>query len=73
MRQKIALTNDNKHIQSFKVVYDQLFAEFQANLMAEYKLMKEAYILDYTNNYQININEKQANIDEFVATIDDKK
>ena len=35
--------------------------------------MKEAYIDDYTNNYQININEKQNNIDEFVATIADKK
>jgi hypothetical protein len=41
--------------------------------MTEYKFMKEAYIQDYKNNYQININEKQANIDEFVATIDDKK
>jgi len=43
------------------------------NLMSEYRLMKESYVLDYKNNYQININEKQANIDEFVATIDEKK
>jgi len=28
VRQKIALTNDNKHIQSFKTTYDKLFAEF---------------------------------------------
>lgn len=35
--------------------------------------MKEAYIDDYKSNYQININEKQANIDEFLATIDEKK
>lgn len=41
--------------------------------MAEYALMKEAYIQDYKNNYQININEKEANVYEFVATIDDKK
>jgi hypothetical protein len=41
--------------------------------MSEYKLMKEAYIQDYKTNYQININEKQANIEEFVATIDEKK
>ena len=73
MRQKIALTNDNKHIQSFKSTYDRLFKEFQGNLMAEYALMKEAYIQDYKNNYQININEKEANVYEFVATIDDKK
>jgi len=58
VRQKIALTNDNKHIQSFKTTYDRLFREFQMNLMGEYKLMKESYIEDYTNNYQININEK---------------
>ena len=37
--------------------------------MAEYALMKEAYIQDYKNNYQININEKEANVYEFVATI----
>ena len=41
--------------------------------MAEYALMKEAYIQDYKNNYQININEKEANVYEFVATIDEKK
>ena len=41
--------------------------------MAEYKLMKEAYIHDYKENYKSNVNEKQANIDEFLATIADKK
>lgn len=35
--------------------------------------MKEQYTIDYQNNYQINVNEKQSNIDEFVATLDDKK
>jgi hypothetical protein len=35
--------------------------------------MKEQYIIDYQNNYQINVNEKEANIGEFLATIDDKK
>ena len=28
VRQKIALTNDNKHIQAFKITYDKLFKEF---------------------------------------------
>ena len=41
--------------------------------MAEYRLMKEAYIFDYKNNYQININEKEANINDFLDKIDDKK
>ena len=43
----ILLTNDNKHIISFKNTYDKLFQEFQANLFEEYKLMKEAYIVEY--------------------------
>ena len=73
VREKIALTNDSKHIKEFKGVYDRLFASFQKELLEEYKLMKEQYIIDYQNNYQINVNEKQANIDEFLATIDEKK
>lgn len=35
--------------------------------------MKEAYIVEYKNNYQINCNEKQANIDQFIETIEEKK
>jgi uncharacterized protein YdcH (DUF465 family) len=35
--------------------------------------MKEGYILDFKNNFQINMNEKQANIDEFIETIEQKK
>jgi hypothetical protein len=36
-------------------------------------MMKEGYISDYQTNYQINLNEKQANIDEFLETMEDKK
>ena len=35
--------------------------------------MKEGYIQDFKNNYQINMNEKQANIDEFIETIEQRK
>ena len=42
-------------------------------MFEEYKLMKEAYIVDYQNNYQINCNEKQANIDHFIESIEEKK
>lgn len=42
-------------------------------MLNEYKLRKELYIEEYTQNYQINLNEKQANIDDFVGTINDKK
>ena len=51
IREKIQLTNDNKHVQGFKSNYDRLFQEFQSNLFEEYKLMKEAYIIEYKNNY----------------------
>jgi len=59
VREKIALTNDSKHIRDFKKVYDRLFGDFQRQLLDEYKLMKEQYTVDYQNNYQINVNEKQ--------------
>lgn len=35
--------------------------------------MKEGYIMDFKNNFQENLNEKQANIDEFIETIEQKK
>lgn len=42
--------------------------------MAEYRQMKEAYIKDYQYNYQMNLEEKQNNIDEFLnVTIENKK
>jgi len=65
IREKIPLTNDNKHVVAFKNTYDRLFADFHANLMKEYNMMKEGYILDYQANYQSNLNEKQANIEQF--------
>lgn len=41
--------------------------------MDEYKLVKESYIADFQTNYQINLNEKQANIDSFKDTIAERK
>lgn len=73
IREKIQLTQDNRHVQLFKSRYDQLFAEFHEKLFAEYKGVKESYVQEYQDNYQMNLNEKQANIDQFVETIDDKK
>ena len=73
IREKIPLTNDNKHIQSYKAVYDKLFYEFHQAMFEEYKIMKDGYICEYQDNYQINLNEKQANIDQFIETIEDKK
>lgn len=35
--------------------------------------MKEGYIGDFQSNYQINLNEKQANVDRFVEMMEDKK
>ena len=71
--QKIKLTNDNKHIKAFRHIYEQHFAQFQDQMIEEYRQMKEGYILDFKNNFQINMNEKQANIDEFIETIEQKK
>ena len=40
IREKIPLTNDNKHVQAFKMKYDQLFNLFQAKLKEEYAQIK---------------------------------
>ena len=35
--------------------------------------MKETYIAEYQENYQINVNVKHENIQAFIETIDGKK
>lgn len=68
------MANENKQVQYFKHTYDRLFQEFQSKLMGEYKLMQENYIMEYQQNYQMNLEEKQNNIDEFInVTIENKK
>lgn len=42
-------------------------------MFEEYKNLKENYSVEYQDNYQINLNEKQANIDDFKETIEEKK
>ena len=73
IREKIQLTNDNKHVENFKAAYDRVFREFQEKLMAEYKMCKETYIAEYQENYQVNLTAKQDNISQFMETIEDKK
>ena len=38
--QKVKLGNEQKQVNAFKLVYDQLFSEFQGRLVEEYKFMK---------------------------------
>ena len=54
-------------------MYDQLFSQFQEQMIEEYREMKEGYINDFKDNFQVNLNEKQANIDESIETIEQKK
>jgi hypothetical protein len=70
--EKIPLPADNKHVHAFKHTYDRLFAEFHANLMAEYSMMKQGYIADYQANYTANMDAKQSNINGFMQSINDK-
>jgi len=53
VRDKIPLPkgSDEAHLQAFKRSYDRLYSEFQGNLMAEYKMMKEKYLLEYSENF----------------------
>ena len=43
VRERIPLPNDNKHVLSFKKVYDRLFKDFKDKLVQEYALMKNSY------------------------------
>jgi hypothetical protein len=69
MRERIALANDNKHMISFKKCYDRLFKEFKEKLMAEYQQMKTTYLGEYEQNYQANVTDKNAHIEEIRASI----
>ena len=36
-------------------------------------MCKETYIMEYQENYQVNLHAKQDNISQFMETIEDKK
>jgi|APCry1669190591_1035303.scaffolds.fasta_scaffold52698_2 hypothetical protein len=42
------------HFKAFEQTYDKIFAEFQTKLLQEYRQMKESYIQEFQNNYQVN-------------------
>lgn len=73
VRERIALPNDNKHLLSFKKVYDRLFKEFKDRLVGEYALMKNSYLSEYEQNYQANLNDKNAHIKEIQNRIAEKE
>jgi hypothetical protein len=54
IRERIALPNDSKHINSFKKVYDRLFREFKEQLVHEYMQMKSSYMQEYQENFDLN-------------------
>ena len=72
LRQKIPLTNTNKHIQAFKSMYDKLFSEFQTEVMEEYNCLQSGYGYDYESNYQANMDDKNANVDDINTKISSK-
>lgn len=41
--------------------------------MYEYQHMKHNYIIEYQENYQINLNVKEENITSFMETIEEKE
>lgn len=51
VRERIPLPNENKHVMSFKKVYDRLFKDFKDKLVQEYALMKNSYMQEYELNF----------------------
>lgn len=45
------MPNENKHVMSFKKVYDRLFKDFKDKLVQEYALMKNSYMQEYELNF----------------------
>jgi len=54
-RERIELSTDNKHILSFKKVYDKLFREFKEKLVQEYAQMHISYTTEFEQNYISNL------------------
>lgn len=73
IRDKIPLPNDNKHMLSFKKCYDRLYKDFKDKLVAEYALMKQAYLQEYEGNFQANKLDKEAHIKEIENHISQKE
>jgi hypothetical protein len=73
VRERIPLPNDNKHILTFKKVYDRLFKEFKEKLVQEYTMMKTAYLSEYESNFQANVSDKNSHIKEIENHIGDKE
>ena len=67
------MPNDNKHMLSFKKVYDRLFKDFKDKLVQEYAQMKHSYLSDYEQNYQANLTDKNGHIKEIENHIADKE
>ncbi|CDW80263.1 UNKNOWN [Stylonychia lemnae] len=64
MKERIKLIDDGKHINSFKKVYDKLFREFKEQLIHEYSLLKNAYMIEYEENFKANIQDKESHLDQ---------
>lgn len=73
VRERIPLPNDNKHVLSFKKVYDRLFKDFKDKLVQEYSLMKGSYQQEYELNFQANLADKNNHIKEMQNEIQEKE
>ena len=73
VRERIPLPNDNKHILTFKKAYDRLYKEFKDKLVQEYQMMKTSYLVEYEQNFQANVNDKNSHIKEIQNHIADKE
>jgi hypothetical protein len=73
VRERIPLPNDNKHVLSFKKVYDRLFKDFKDKLVQEYSLMKSSYQQEYELNFQANLADKNNHIKEMQNEIQEKE
>lgn len=62
--QTIVLQETSRSIQTFNLVYDRLFRQFQENLINEYANMRSTYMSEYQTNFNQNSSRRDDRISE---------
>ena len=66
----IALQETSRSIQTFSLVYDKLFKQFQENLIHEYSNMRQQYMSEYQTNFDQNSSRRDDKIAEMNMAIE---
>lgn len=69
----IALQETSRSIQTFSLVYDKLFKQFQEQLITEYTNMRTTYMSEYQYNFDQNSSRRDDKISEMNLAIENQE